>query len=256
MKICFIGAGNLATQLGIALKENGHSIIQVYSRTLQNATTLARKLNSTPTNSITEIDNNADLYIIAISDQAINELLKSRSWNNHLVVHTAGSIPMDILSPYCMNHGVFYPFQTFSIDKKVNFESVPICIEANTPNNLETLKALAQSISKNVKTVNSSQRQQIHIAAVFVCNFVNHLYTIGEELLSEKGIDFEILKPLIMETAIKATQNSSKKSQTGPAVRNDKNVMNKQLALLESHPDLQTLYTLFSNRIIKTYLNS
>lgn len=253
MRICLIGAGNLATQLGLALLEKGHQIVQVWSRTQKSAAELASKLNCPYTTEISSIYYDTDIYIIAVSDKAIETVLAERSWGNTMVVHTAGSIPMDILAPYCTNFGVFYPFQTFTIAKKVDFDHVPVCIEASTPQNLEVLNNLAQSISQNIKLFDSNQRQQIHLAAVFVCNFVNHFYTIGEELLQEKGIDFEILKPLILETASKVVYQSPKSSQTGPASRNDKIVIDKHLAMLENHPDLKNLYALISERIIQTH---
>lgn len=253
MRICLIGAGNLATQLGIALSEKGHQIVQVWSRTSKSAAELASKLKCTYTAEISSIVYCTDIYIIAISDSAIESVLAQRAWGNTLVVHTAGSIPMDILAPYCTNFGVFYPFQTFTITKEVDFNQVPICIEANTSQNLEVLNTLAQSLSQNIRIVDSNQRQQIHLAAVFVCNFVNHFYSIGEELLREKGIDFEILKPLILEAASKVVYQSPESSQTGPASRNDKIVMYKHLAMLANHPDLKNLYSLISERIIQTH---
>lgn len=253
MRICLIGAGNLATQLGIALSEKGHQIVQIWSRTSNSAAELASKLNCDYTTEISSIYSDADIYIIAISDQAIESILLKRAWGHAMVVHTAGSIPMDILAKYCTNYGVFYPFQTFTLAKKVDFCQVPICIEANTPQNLEVLNTLAQSLSQNIRLVDSDQRQHIHLAAVFVCNFVNHFYAVGEELLLEKGLDFEILKPLILETAAKVVEQSPKSSQTGPAIRNDKNIMDKHLAMLENHPDLKKLYSLISERIIQTH---
>lgn len=253
MKICMIGAGNLATQLGMALSEKGHQIVQVWSRTSKNAVELASKLKCPSTTELSAIYNDADIYIIAVSDKAIEEVLGKRSWGNPLVVHTAGSIPMNILAPHCKNFGVFYPFQTFTVRKKVEFDHIPVCIEANSPQNLGILNSLAQSISQNIRLVDSNQRQQIHLAAVFVCNFVNHLYSIGEELLMEKGLDFEILKPLILETASKIIEHSPAKSQTGPAIRNDRNVIDKHLAMLSNHPDLKNLYALVSERIIQSH---
>ena len=253
MRICLIGAGNMATQLGMALLEKGHQIVQVWSRTQQSATKLASKLNCPYTTETSSITSETDIYILAINDTAIESILEQRSWGDTLVVHTAGSTPMNILAPYCTNYGVFYPFQTFTIEKKVDFDNIPICIEANTPQNLEILNGLAQSISQNIKLFDSNQRQQIHLAAVFVCNFVNHFYTIGEKLLTEKGIDFEILKPLILETASKVIYQSPESSQTGPASRNDKIVMDKHLAMLANDPDLKNLYSLLSERIIQTH---
>ena len=253
MRICLIGAGNMATQLGMALLEKGHQIVQVWSRTQQSATKLASKLNCPYTTETSSITSETDIYILAINDTAIESILAKRSWGDILVVHTAGSTPMNILAPYCTNYGVFYPFQTFTIEKKVDFDYIPICIEANTPQNLEILNGLAQSISQNIKLFDSNQRQQIHLAAVFVCNFVNHFYSIGEKLLVDKGIDFEILKPLILETASKIIYQSPESSQTGPASRNDKIVMDKHLAMLANDPDLKNLYSLLSERIIQTH---
>ena len=190
MRICLIGAGKLATQLGLALSEKGHQIVQVWSRTLKSAADLASKLNCDFTSEISSIYYNTDIYIISVSDKAIDSVLVQRNWGNTMVVHTAGSTPMSILASRCTNFGVFYPFQTFTIEKKVDFNQIPVCIEANTPQNLELLRNLAQSISQNVRFIDSDQRQQIHLAAVFVCNFVNHFYKIGKELLLEKGLDF------------------------------------------------------------------
>ena len=253
MRICLIGAGNLATQLGLALSETGHEIVQVWSRTQKRAAELSSKLYCPFTTEISLISSDTDIYIIAVSDTAIASVLAKHNWDNGLVVHTAGSTPMSILAPYCKNFGVFYPFQTFTITKKVDFANVPVCIEANTPQNLEILKVLARSISQNIRLIDSIQRQQIHLAAVFACNFVNHFYAIGEELLHEKGIDFEILKPLILETASKAVDHSPVSSQTGPASRNDKITMDKHLTMLNNHHDLKNLYELLSKRIIQTH---
>ncbi len=253
MRICLIGAGNLATQLGMALLEKGHQIVQVWSRTQRRAAELASKLKCPYTTEISLISSDTDIYILAVSDTAIESVLAKRNWGNTMVVHTAGSTPMSILAPYCKNFGVFYPFQTFTIAKKVEFDNIPVCIEANSPQNLDILKELAQSISQNIKLFDSSQRQQIHLSAVFACNFANHFYAIAEELLREKGIDFEILQPLILETASKAAYQSPVLSQTGPAIRNDTAIMDKHLSMLADHPDLQSLYRQISERIIQTH---
>ncbi len=255
MRICLIGAGNLATRLGITLSEKGHQIVQVWSRTIKSATELASKLGCEYTTDLTSIASQTDIYIIAVTDAAIPTILAKGSWGSTLVVHTAGSIPMDILAPWCLNYGVFYPFQTFTAEKKIDFDTIPVCLEASTPQNLEVLSELARSVSGDIKFLDSDQRQQIHLAAVFVCNFVNHFYAIGEELLREKGIGFEILKPLILETASKAILQSPGSSQTGPAVRDDKIIIDKHLTLLNTHPDLKNLYALISERIIQTHKN-
>jgi predicted short-subunit dehydrogenase-like oxidoreductase (DUF2520 family) len=253
MRICLIGAGNLATQLGGALSEKGHQIVQVWSRTEKSASLLALKLNCPYTTEISLISTDTDIYIVAINDRAIESVVSKRDWNDTLVVHTGGSTAMSILAPYCRNFGVFYPFQTFTIAKKVQFVQVPVCIEANSRHNLDMLKDLALSISQDVKFLDSSQRQQIHLAAVFACNFVNHFYAIASGLLKEKEIDFEILKPLILETASKIVDQTPDSSQTGPASRNDTTVINKHLLMLEDHSDLQILYKLISDRIVQTH---
>ena len=252
MKVSLIGSGNLATQLGIALFKKGHRIVQVWSRTAENAAELAIRLNCQYTNDLSLMNYDSDIYVVSVADKAIETVLSGRFWGSKLVVHTSGSTPMELLYPYCENFGVFYPFQTFSKAKKVDFDQIPVCLEANTPKNLEILKDLAQSISNNVQLINSEQRQQIHVAAVFACNFVNHFYSIGEGLLREKGIGFDILKPLILETAAKIVDHSPKSVQTGPAIRNDKDIINKHLTLLKNQPDLQILYRQITDRIIQT----
>ena len=253
MRICLIGAGNLASQLGLVLAEKGHQVVQVWSKTSESAAKLAEKLNSSFTSAIGSLVSDAEIYILAVRDEAIEPLLASFPWGNKLVVHTAGSIPLSILAPYCQNFGVFYPFQTFTKEKKVDFNQVPVCIEANTSQNLEILDQLGRSVSENVRHLDSPQREQIHLAAVFACNFTNQFYVIAKELMNEKKIDFDIIKPLILETAHKAVNQNPEQSQTGPAIRNDIKVMEKHLRMLAGYADLQNLYKQISQRIIQTH---
>ncbi len=255
MKICMIGAGNLATQLSLTLFDKGHQVLQVFSQTEKRAKDLASALNCSFTTDPNDLVKNADLYIIAIKDQAIESFIQSGEWGSSLVVHTAGSISMDVFAANCKNYGVFYPFQTFSIDKRINFQNIPMCLEASSAENLKILTDLAATISDNIQIYNSEQRQQIHLASAFVCNFVNHLFAIGKDLVEEKGIDFEILKPLILETATKGVLKAPKSVQTGPAARKDYLVMDKHLAMLDQHPDLQKIYKQISERIIKSTIN-
>ncbi len=249
MRIVLLGTGNLATQLGTGLQAKGAEIIQVYGRTESGASQLASLLGIPYTLSKTEIDATADLYILAVSDEAIPEVVANTPVWNQLVVHTSGSVSMDILASEAKNYGVFYPLQTFSIQKAVDFRSVPICIEANSPENLIKLKTLADIISEQVVSVDSTQRRQLHLAAVFVCNFVNHFYSIGEKLLQEQQLDYSLLKPLILETAQKAMQFSPPTVQTGPAVRGNATITDQHLKMLEQHPEWQQLYELISRDI-------
>jgi predicted short-subunit dehydrogenase-like oxidoreductase (DUF2520 family) len=249
MDIVLIGAGNLATRLGLRLVECNHRIVQVYSRTEKSARELADKLKTAWTTRVEEISPGGQLYLVSVSDKAVEPLLSKISFGKRLVAHTAGSMSMDALQPFTDNYGVFYPLQTFSKLREVDFSQIPVCIEANKTENLEILRKLGTSISNDIREIDSVQRRQLHLSAVFVCNFVNHLYTVGEELLKEKEIDFDILKPLIAETAAKALEFSPKEVQTGPAVRFDRNVIDRHMEMLKEHPRWNDIYKLLSESI-------
>lgn len=252
MRISLIGAGNLATHLGLALIEN-HRIVQVFSKTEEHASVLGNRLNCPYTNNLSEISTDADLYIIAVKDFAIQSIIESVDFGDQLVVHTSGSISISVFSN--KNYGVFYPLQTFSKEKAVNFDEIPILIEANKKHNRSILKSLATSISNKVIPVNSEERLRIHLAAVFACNFVNHFYYIAGQILKDQQLTLDLLKPLILETASKAVSGAPALAQTGPAVRNEKVVMDKHLKLLVNHPEWSKLYQLISENIYNTYKN-
>ena len=249
-KIILIGAGNVATQLGLALKRSKHSILQVYSKHKSSANTLAKLLNCRSADLPEKINPDADIYIIAIKDDKIVQLVKQLNLKNKIIVHTSGSIDMTVLKTVSKNHGVFYPLQTFSKNKKTDFKNIPICIEASNKDTLTGLRTLAKSISTNVQEINSQQRKVIHLAAVFACNFSNHLYSIADTLLSENKLSFDLLKPLIQETADKIKDNSPAEMQTGPAIRGDKKIMDAQLKMLAGKKEYQQLYKLLSKSII------
>ncbi len=252
MKIVVIGAGNLATRLALALKGSGHHLVQLFSRTEQSASVLADLVNCPFTTDLKALDREADLYLLAVTDSAVAETTEQFDFGSRMVAHTAGSLSIEVLAKHCRNFGVFYPLQTFSKGREVSFEDIPICIEANSQDNLQTLRKLAESLSKDVREIDSLQRRQIHLSAVFVCNFVNHFYAIGETLVNEKSMDFGILKPLIRETAMKAMEFSPSTVQTGPAVRNNRQIIDHHLTMLADHPDWQELYGLISEDIFKT----
>lgn len=252
-KIVILGAGNLATQLSLALYENGLEVIQVYSRTMESAEALAKKINAKATNSLQDIIPNADLYIFALSDKALQPVLDGIPFSIEKLVHTAGSIPMDIFANYADNYGVFYPLQTFSKNRKVDFSNIPICIEANNEDLRNELLELGRKVSSNIHNISSEQRKQLHLAAVFTCNFANHMYSIGQELLSEKNVDFNLLQPLIKETAEKITELDPISAQTGPAVRFDEEIMNSHEKSLKDSPDFQKMYRFVSESIYKMH---
>lgn len=249
MKIVFIGSGNVASHLGMALKDAGNEILQIYSQTEKSADVLARKLNTNYTISLSEIETNAELYIISVSDDIVVQLLDHLSLKDKFVVHTSGFLSMDLLQKTSENYGVLYPLQTFSKLRNVDMKTVPICIEANTKENLEKLRSLARQISDDVREINSEQRKKIHLAAVFACNFPNFMYVIAEKLLEDSKINFDILKPLIMETAEKVQAINPTEAQTGPAVRGDEKVIFKHLELLNNYPAYKQLYQLISKEI-------
>jgi predicted short-subunit dehydrogenase-like oxidoreductase (DUF2520 family) len=251
--VVLIGAGNLATQLGVALYDIGINIIQVYSRTREAACALAGKVNASFTTDISAIEEHCDLYIVAVKDDVLAEVVKQVNFGRSLVVHTAGSLSMNILSAYAGNYGVFYPFQTFSKNKKVDFSRIPVCLEANTEENLRILEDFARMISYKVIRLDSEQRFILHIAAVFSCNFVNHLYALSECILHENNMGFELLYPLIQETTGKVMKLSPIEAQTGPSVRNDKKVIRKHLELLKDKPELQKIYQLISDSIYQLH---
>ncbi|NPA69169.1 MAG: DUF2520 domain-containing protein, partial [Chlorobi bacterium] len=219
----------------------------------KSAKKLAEKLNITFSVDISDIPASADLYVISVNDDSVfglteNKILKEKIKNN-LVVHTAGSIEMRVLKKISSNYGVFYPLQTFSKNKILDFKDIPVCIEANSGFNRDKLEKYASGINGDVRFINSEQRKYIHLAAVFANNFSNRMFGIAEEILKEKEIKFDILLPLIKETFEKIKHNPPSKVQTGPAVRNDEKVMEMHLELLKNKPELQKIYSFVSRNI-------
>ena len=218
IKVSIIGSGNLAQHLIQAFQSNPSiELVQVMARNIKSVTHL---LDSNRVISDYTQLQEADLYIIAVSDDAIAEVSTALPFENRLVAHTSGTVSIDSLDP--KNHrAVFYPLQSFSKDKAVNFKTIPLCLETENEKDAPTLKLIANAISDAVYDINSEQRKALHVAAVFVNNFVNHLYQIGNEICDANAIPFAILKPLIHETANKIATLSPKAAQTGPAKRND-----------------------------------
>ncbi len=251
MRISIIGSGNVATHLAAAFKNAGHRIIQVYSRDMHNAALLAYHVGAEATDDLDRIDPETDLFLISVKDDAIAAIAESLSKYQKLTVHTSGATDIDVLLTYSQNAGVFYPLQTLSKNKEVDFLSVPLCIEGADEIITGLLEQLAQTISNNVYRVNSAQRKVLHVAAVFACNFPNYLYGAAQHLLAENGMGFEMLRPLILETAQKVQDHLPAGVQTGPAIRNDKNTMAAHLQMLGDEPALTAIYELLSQEIIK-----
>lgn len=217
-KISIIGSGNLAQHLIRAFQLNSQiELVQVLARDVKSVEHLLD--SNRLTSDYTQLQE-ADIYIIAVSDDAIAEVSQSLPFKNQLVAHTSGTVALDRLDPK-NRRAVFYPLQTFSKDKAIDFKIVPICLEAENEKDLQTIKQMAHSISNALHEINSEQRKALHLAAVFVNNFVNHLYQMGNEICDTNKVPFDILKPLIQETANKMLTLSPKEAQTGPAKRND-----------------------------------
>lgn len=251
MKIVLIGAGRVATHLGAGLQAAGCEVVQVYSRTHQSASALAARLSADYAVRVEDVRRDADVYIVALKDAVLHEfvprLVEGR--RQALFVHTAGSMPMDLWKGLTPRYGVFYPLQTFSKERPVDFRTVPFFIEASAPAECSLLRQLASRLGAQVYEATSQQRRYLHLAAVFACNFANHMYTLSSHILHQHGLPFEVMLPLIDETARKVHHLPPAQAQTGPAIRYDENVIGKHLELLAQEPSLCELYEKISKSI-------
>jgi predicted short-subunit dehydrogenase-like oxidoreductase (DUF2520 family) len=251
-KVVLIGAGNLATRLSKALIENGHEIVQIYSRTEYSASMLANTTGSAFTTKTEDIYKDADIYIISLADSAYETVLGNINFYNKLIVHTSGSLSIEILKQYSENYGVLYPLQTFSKSREVNFSVIPFCIEANKVENEEFLFEFSKSLTTDVRHIDSEQRKKLHLAAVFASNFTNHMYYLAERIIEKNNLPFDILIPLIEEVAQKIKYLSPLDAQTGPAKRKDMNIIAEHLKMLEEDKDLYNLYRTITDSIISS----
>ena len=254
-KITLIGAGRVATQLGLSLVKNHKSIVQVYSRNHRSAQELALLTHSKPIDNISKIDTDSDLYIISVVDDAIPEIADKLNLPRKILVHTSGSVAMNAICNAATDYGVFYPLQTFSKNKIVDFSNIPICIEGSNPEVESLLTSFAGEISGDVRVINSEQRVLIHIAAVFANNFSNFMYLMAEEVLRSADVSFDILQPLINETVKKTEHSLPHGAQTGPAARGDEKIIEKHLRILESQPEKFEIYKQISNYILTHFKN-
>jgi predicted short-subunit dehydrogenase-like oxidoreductase (DUF2520 family) len=249
ISVIILGAGNVATHLFKALnKAENASVIQWFNRNIdaikpyKNEVKITDDLNALK---------DADIYILAISDDAISKLSSQLPFENRLVVHTSGSVSVYDLDKK-HKRGVLYPLQTFSKDAEIDFVNVPICIETLDKKSYPLLKTLARSTGSPTKRVNSDQRKVLHLAAVYVNNFTNQLYRIGHEITESEGAEFDLLKPLILETAKKIQNMSPYMAQTGPAKRYDKKTIKKHLKAIQN-PHHKDVYELLTASIQQTH---
>ena len=250
--VSLIGAGNVATHLALALKDAGHRIRMIFSATEASASSLARRVGTAWTTHLQDLDGvESDFYIMSVRDNAMLEVISDLNIRKGIVVHTTGSVGMDVLEGKSREYGVFYPFQTFRKEQAMDMSHVPLLVEGSAPEVLKKIRGLALSISDYVLDFSSDQRAHLHLTAAFACNFSNYMIRIAEEILEEHHIERALLQPLIGETFRKIQQGlPAVKNQTGPAVRGDTKTVEKHIELLKSHPEWQKLYTFVSQLIM------
>jgi predicted short-subunit dehydrogenase-like oxidoreductase (DUF2520 family) len=248
-KVVLIGAGKLAWHLGIALMENNIQVHQVFNRTKARGEQLALLLNAEYIDDLSKLNLKADLYILAVSDQAILQMANGLVLGKQMIVHTSGAVEMDIFRKRFSNFGVFYPLQTFSFTQKVNFSEVPVCLEANSAEGLEKLTSLAANLRTRTYNVNSTQRRHLHLAAVFACNFSNFMYVIASDILKQSHLSPELIEPLIHQTNQLPAGFDFFAKQTGPAVRGDDTVLQKHRQMLTENVDFLEIYNIISRQI-------
>ncbi len=255
-KIVIIGTGNVAWHLSLALENAGHIITAVYSRDLQKAQRFTmNSYQAEATNLLDFSRSEAHIFIMAVSDDAVVDLVKELILPDGAVLaHTSGTLSIKALGYAATEDlGVFYPLQTLSKGKHVDFQYVPICIEGETLKAQNDLAALASSLSTRVQMLDSGQRRLIHLAAVFACNFTNHMLTLSKEILGQHEIDFAILHPLISETLNKSLEIGPENAQTGPAVRRDLETLDKQHEALQGDEQVAEIYQIVSQHILDFY---
>jgi predicted short-subunit dehydrogenase-like oxidoreductase (DUF2520 family) len=252
MKITLIGTGNVAYHLGLRFREKDAILNQIVGRNEDKTRAFSIVFQTDATTDFSKIKTDSDIYIIAANDSAIENVAQklSQVLDNQLVVHTSGSISSSILSPFFKNYGSLYPLQTFSVSSIVDFENVPIFINTTPQYLQDSLEKIALNLSPNVHFLPDEKRVALHVAAVFVNNFTNHLFQIGKTITDKNDLPFDVLKPLIEQTVLKIQNQEPKAVQTGPAIRGDVNTIIKHLAFLRDYPPQYLgLYELFSESI-------
>lgn len=246
-RVVIIGSGNVATSIALALKDKCE-VAQIYSRTLTNAQALAKQVGCDATNDLKKLVLDADVYIVSVKDDAIVNVIETVPDNGALWLHTSGSTPIDVFREKRSRFGVLYPMQSFSKSHPAHMSEVHIFIEGNDSKACREVKELASLMTKNVHKVSSKERERLHIAAVFACNFANHMFTLSSEVLDEAGIPFDAMLPLIKTTIAKLDSMTPQESQTGPAARGDVKIIEKHLESL--HGDKRKIYKLLSQNIM------
>jgi predicted short-subunit dehydrogenase-like oxidoreductase (DUF2520 family) len=254
--VSFIGSGNLAWHLAPALDNMGYVVREVYSQNPNHAEELTERLYQAEVKATLDFStSDSKVFIIAVTDDAINDIAREIILpEDAILVHTSGSQPITELQyAATQNLGVFYPLQTFSKSKKVDFKEVPIFIESYTDETEKILMQLARSISKEVRKIGSEERKALHVAAVFASNFSNHMLTIAKEIMQQNNLSYDWLKPLITETINKSMYIGPENAQTGPAKRADLNILDSHIDFLKEQQSIAEIYKVISQHIIDTH---
>lgn len=249
MKVAMIGSGNVATVMARLIVQHGHEVIQVISRDESHAKNLADEFHATYSDFNGQPHADADLFIIAISDTALESFFVQGGLQDKIIVHTAGSVSKDILNSFSQRYGVLYPLQSLRKEMTI-IPPIPFLVDGSDEDVTIFIEDFATSISSSVKTVGDEERLKLHAAAVVVSNFTNHLYAIAEDFCGKENVSFNMLKPLIMETAHRIAQISPSKVQTGPAIRKDIHTLDKHLRLFTAHPKMRTTYLRLTDSIM------
>lgn len=248
LSIFIIGSGRMATHLMRAFHNTDVSISGFYARSIEKAKPISTEFKVDFYSDLSSIPKDCDVYFLAVSDAAISQLSEQIKVQG-LLVHCSGMMSIETIKKQT-HYGVFWPIQSFNLTRKIDYSKMPICIEANSEENLRILEALADRISKSVLILTEQQRQYLHISAVFVNNFSNHLFILAQDILNKQGLKFDLLLPLLNETIARVKDSDPRLVQTGPASRNDKITMSQQEKLLSEQPDLVKVYKLLSESII------
>jgi predicted short-subunit dehydrogenase-like oxidoreductase (DUF2520 family) len=252
-KIAILGSGNVAWHLAPALEDAGHEITEVYSRELKNGLSITERLYSAePKTDLDFSESTAEIFILAVKDSAIPEIADQVILpEGSILVHTSGTQPLEILGYSSASYtGILYPLQSFTKDRKLDFSEVPFLLESEDEETKQKLKKLAKSLSPQLYVIRSKDRKAIHVAAVFASNFSNHMIRIAEEIMGRQGVDFEMIKPLIIETISKSLQIGAKNAQTGPAIREDYDTLEDHHQFLSYNEQLAEIYRLISQDIM------
>jgi predicted short-subunit dehydrogenase-like oxidoreductase (DUF2520 family) len=255
-RLSFAGAGRVGSALCRGLFDAGYRIDLIVTQTEGSGTILSEQCNASWSSRLIFPDS-SDVIIVSVPDNRLREVLNNiRCGGAVLVVHTAGSQGIEVFPDHINRKGVFYPLQTFSPGREVSFKNLPFLLEASDDQSASILKSMVDSVGGMGYFVETERRRMLHLAAVFVCNFTNHMLTMGKEIAGKAGFNFEILDSLLNETISKAMRIGPENSQTGPAMRNDQNTIEKHLELLSFSPELQKIYYEMTESIIKYYKKS